>query len=87
MPKKPEGLPTNGEAIRAIRLLLDVSMSQLARDAEISSQYLGQLERGNRTHASRRVIKQLAHAMRVDPRALMASPRTAGTGNSEQVAS
>lgn len=80
-----QGVATNGASMKAIRLLLGTSQTAIAREAGISGQYLGQLERGIRTSASIDVLAALAAALRVDVRALMAIPGPASSTNTEQV--
>lgn len=85
MAKNAQGIPVNGPAVLAIRLLLKASQATIARETGISGQYLGQLESGVRTSASVTVIEALAAALRVDPRAIMAVPSPAASTDSAQV--
>lgn len=63
----------HSEALRAIRESQMVTPKELALEAGISLSYLCDLEAG-RKHGSEKVIRMLADALKVSPRALVANP-------------
>lgn len=74
MANNPRGFPVNGAAIAGFRRLLKMTQAALAAEADISYQYVSQLERGARTSATVEVIEAIASALRQDKRAIMATP-------------
>ncbi len=60
----------NRWALSGIRLARGMTKSQLAVTAQISNAYLTELELGDKTKASAAVVRKLADALQVDPRAL-----------------
>lgn len=68
------GMDTNGAAIRAIRERSGVSVTELAKRAEIGQPHLSNIESGRRV-ASRQLAQRLADSLDVPLTAILALPR------------
>lgn len=63
-------LNTNGEAIRALRKTRGLKMYELAKAAEITDGYLGNIERG-KIHGTSWVLRRIADVLDVPLQAIV----------------
>lgn len=62
-----------GERIKTVRKSLGLTQDQLAEKSELSSNYIGQLERGERS-PSLKTLSKIARSLGVDTEYLVRSP-------------
>ena len=74
MVTKPPAQPTlvvNGHAVHAIRTLAGITRKTLADELNVDVSYLTRIELGQRRHVGVNIVTALAHALRVDRRAVL----------------
>ncbi len=67
---KPRHIPTNGPAIRALRLAYGIKLYELATDVDVTDGTLGKIETGH-MNAQMPLLKKLAARLNVPLQALM----------------
>lgn len=67
----------HGQAIRALRKAKNLTLAELATDAEMSWSYLGELERGAKRATSDATVAKIAGALRVPVEAITIPDREA----------